>query len=166
MHTYTWGILNNCNICGKNVSHLVLSADSQPCGSNIPPPINTSACKASRSGGHYSYLTTLRFPWISHTCSPWLPALPKLQHKSEGGQVRKRTGGLWGWRDPQRVSLSTETKSIARETMKQEPVQRDTRWLWFLMKRVRRKKGSKAEVSQTEEKKKSGPVEEVERMHG
>lgn len=84
----------------------------------FPPPIKIAACKRADYGGHSSYLTTVTFPWISHTWSAWLPVLAILQHKIDGGKMRKTMGGLFWkwqrWRDPESEMPQPETKPISR----------------------------------------------------
>lgn len=100
-----------------------------------------------------SYLTTERFPWISHACSPWLPVLPMLQHKSQGETENGKTPlRQQGWRDPRRAT-EIKLKEKKRE-------RRRRRWkdpcLFLKKKRIKCELIQSRKVSHNKQERASG----------
>lgn len=86
VRTYIWGILYKLNIF---VEMWKCFTESQSYRQKYPS--TDSRPRHASKQRRCSYLTTARSPWISHTCSPWLPVLPILQHKSEGEKENGKT---------------------------------------------------------------------------
>lgn len=94
-----------------------MSADSTKC-----PSTNYQRGKQRR----HSYPTAARSPWIRHACTPWLPALPIVQHKSEGRRVRERERKLkatrteWSLAYKWKASRKTQDKTTRWRSMQGE----------------------------------------------